>query len=107
MTSSTTAQIGDFWMELTDLKLLRALVKSHRMTHRDLAVVAGYKSHTYIGKLLRGQARTIEPTPAARIAHYFDIGVDELFTPKSSRKRGRPDQSTGRTAATRGRGRAA
>lgn len=71
-------------MELVDLKLLRTLMRSHRVSQRQLAVVAGYKSHAYMGRLLRGEVRTLEPTPAARIAHYFDVELDDLFRPRSS-----------------------
>lgn len=93
-------RIGAFWMELHDLKLLKALMRSHGLTQRDLANVAGYKSHAYVGKLLRGQVKTLEPTPAARIAHFFDIDQDDLFVARSSSKiPGRRDPARRRKVA--------
>jgi len=85
-------------MELVDLKLLKNLMRSHRVSQRQLAVVAGYKSHAYMGRLLRGQVRTLEPTPAARIAHYFDVDLDELFKPRSSTNPVRVEQGRRRVA---------
>lgn len=87
-----TTRIGAFWMEVDDLKLLQTLVKSHGLTHRDLAAAAGYKSHAYIGRLLRGEVKTLEPTPAARIAHYFDVDLADLFVPRSTKVSGHGDQ---------------
>lgn len=91
-TSTRTPQIGAIWMELVDLKLLRTLMKSHGVSQRQLAVVAGYRSHAYMGRILRGEVRTLEPTPAARIAHYFAIDLDVLFRARSSTNQVHHDQ---------------
>lgn len=85
-------------MRLRDLRLLQALVESHRLTHRDLAKVAGYRSHTYAGRLLRGEAETVELTPAARIAAHFNVPLADLFMSAATDNPGRADQTTGATA---------
>lgn len=95
-TSTSTPRIGAIWMELVDLKLLLALAKSHRVSQRKLALVAGYASHAYMGRIMRGEVKTLEPTPAARIAHYFDVELDVLFRPRSSMNQVHSDQPRGR-----------
>ena len=86
-------------MEVRDLKFLQTLVKSHGMTHRDVAKVAGYSSHSYVGRLMRGQVKRVEPTPAARIARRFEVDVDDLFVRTAARNAGRTNQSRRRAAA--------
>jgi transcriptional regulator with XRE-family HTH domain len=86
-------------LEVGDLKLLQALAKSHRLTHRDLANIAGYHSHSYIGRLLRGEANTLEPTPAARLASHFKIDLTDLFVPKAAGITGKSDRRTRKAAA--------
>lgn len=72
-------------MELRDLKRLRTLMAIHdNMSGRDLAEVAGYRSHTYIARVLRGEYKVIGNDHALRIAAYFKVGVDDLFLVKTS-----------------------
>jgi transcriptional regulator with XRE-family HTH domain len=54
------------------------------VTHRELSQAAGWKSHSYLGRLLRGEVSTLEPEPAARIAAYLGVGVDDLFMVRTS-----------------------
>lgn len=72
-------------MELRSLKRLRTLMAIHdNMSGRDLAEVAGYKSHTYIARVLRGEYKVIGNDHALRIAAYFKVGVDDLFLVRTS-----------------------
>lgn len=70
---------SEVWMILRDRKRLATLMVIQQVTHRELAQAAGWKSHSYLGRLLRGEAQTLEPEPALRIAKFLGVGVDDLF----------------------------
>lgn len=54
------------------------------LTQRALAQGAGLRSHTYIGKLMRGDATTATPETAARISLYLGVSIDDLWVPRTS-----------------------
>lgn len=84
-------------MVLKDRKQLAKLIVIQGCSARQLARAAGWKSHTYMQRLLRGEATTLEPEPAVRIAKYLGVGVDDLFLVKTSSEAGQSAKS--RTAA--------
>ena len=51
------------------------------VSQRRLALAAGYKSHSYMGRVLRGEVDTLAPEAAVRIARFLQVGVDDLFAP--------------------------
>lgn len=67
-------------------KRLAKLMLIQGVSQRDVARAAGWESHTYLGRILRGdpKAQTVKPESAARIAHFFEVGVDDLFVVESS-----------------------
>lgn len=67
-------------------------------SQRDVATAAGWKSHSYLGRLLRGQVTTLDNDAAVRIAHYFGVGVDDLFVARSSSTTARPVHHKGTAA---------
>lgn len=71
--------IGDVWMELIDRKRLVRLMRIRKVSQRQLATAAGWKSHSYVGRLLRGEVKTLDADPALRIAFYLQSPVDDLF----------------------------
>lgn len=71
-------------MELIDPKKLRKLMVIQDVSQRELALAAGYASHAYLGRILRGEVKTLRTDPALRIAHYLGVGVDDLFLSKVS-----------------------
>lgn len=71
-------------MELIDRKRLARLMLIQGVSQRELARAAGWRSHSYLGRLLRGDAKTLETEPALRIAKTLQVGVDDLFLVKSS-----------------------
>lgn len=71
-------------MVLTDRKKLAKLMLIQGVSQRDLAKAAGWRSHSYLGRLLRGDATSLEPEPAVRIARYLGVGTDDLFMARSS-----------------------
>jgi transcriptional regulator with XRE-family HTH domain len=71
-------------MVLTDRKKLAKLMAIQGVSLRGLARGAGFGSHAYLGRLLRGEANTVTPESAARIALFLGVGVDDLFMAKAS-----------------------
>ncbi|WP_228822202.1 helix-turn-helix domain-containing protein [Nocardia farcinica] len=66
-------------MELVNREMLERLMKTRGVSQRQLAAIAGWKSHTYMQRLMRGEVKTLSTDPALRIAHYFGVPVDLLF----------------------------
>lgn len=90
--------LPEIWMRLTNRKLLAQLMATQGISARQLARAAGWKSHTYMQRLLRGEVTTLETEPALRIAHELRVPVDLLFLTRASTDRGRTTQRR-RTAA--------
>lgn len=81
-------------MQLHDLVLLLKLLAIQKVSGRELAEVAGWTSHTYMQRLLRGEVNTLKPEPAARIAHHLGVPMESLFVPRVSAISGRSDQES-------------
>lgn len=71
-------------MKLKDRRQLAKLMVIQGLTQRDLAKAAGWSSHSYLGRLLRGQVDTLDPNAAIRIANHLGVGVDDLFLARVS-----------------------
>ncbi len=71
-------------MRLHNLKGLRTLMVVRAVSQRRLASAAGYRSHAYMGRLLRGEVDTLEPTAALRIARFLQVDASFLFAPRPS-----------------------
>ncbi|QXG07429.1 lambda repressor like DNA binding protein [Mycobacterium phage RitSun] len=66
-------------MELRDRKKLARLMIVQDETQRSLSKAAGWSSHSYLGRLLRGEVKTLDLEAAIRIAHRLRVPVDDLF----------------------------
>lgn len=86
-------------MLLKDRKRLARLIEIQEVSKRQVAAAAGWKSHTYLLRLLSGEARTVEPEPAVKIATYLGVDVQDLFTPKVTSGGGQVVKHTGRKVA--------
>ncbi|SEE24973.1 Cro/C1-type HTH DNA-binding domain-containing protein [Arthrobacter alpinus] len=69
-------------MELRDRKMLQRLMIVQGVSNRSLAKIAGWKSHSYMNRLVSGEAKNLEPEPALRIAKFLGVGVEDLFLTK-------------------------
>lgn len=85
-------------MELRDRKKLARLMVVQEVSQRELAAAAGWKSHSYLGRLMRGDVKTLETDPALRIAHYLQVGVEDLFLTRVDDVSGRESGTNGRVA---------
>ena len=72
----------EVYMLLKDRKRLARLIEIQEVSKRQVAFAAGWKSHTYLLRLLSGEARTLDPEPAVRIATFLGVDVADLFVPK-------------------------
>lgn len=91
--------LGELWMYLRDPRKLASVMIVQEVSQRELATAAGWKSHSYLGKLLRGEANGVTPDSALRIAHYLGLPVNDLFLTKVSDKNGRQLRTKRTTAA--------
>lgn len=84
MTTNTATQLPGIWMKLHNRKGLQKLMAIQGVSARSLAKAAGWKSHSYMNRLLSGEVSTLEVEPAARIARHLGVGIDDLFMPRLS-----------------------
>lgn len=82
-------QLDEVWMEVKDPRTIAKLMVIQGVSQRTLARKAGYKSHAYMGRILRGEVKTLDPEAAVRIAKFLGVGVDDLFLVRVSSKTGR------------------
>lgn len=66
-------------MELRDRKMLQRLMIVQEVSNRTVAKAAGWRSHSYMNRLVNGEVKTLEPEPALRIAKFLGVGVEDLF----------------------------
>lgn len=88
-------------MQLRDRDKLVRLMDIQGVSQRELAVAAGWRSHTYIQRLIKGarpdrpgKVNGVNPKAAARIARHLGVGIDDLFVTRLS-------TDTAQTAKTR------
>lgn len=74
----------EVYMLVKDRKRLARLIEIQEVSKREVARKAGWKSHTYLLRLLSGEATTLEPEHAVRIAAYLKVDLYDLFLPKVS-----------------------
>lgn len=83
-------------MRVIDPKRIRKLMLIQgEVSQRQLAEAAGWKSHSYVARLLSGEIKTVTPDRAARIARFFGVGVDDLFVVRLSTDSGQTVQKQG------------
>jgi len=76
-------------MKVRDRKKLQRLMIVQDVSHRELAEAVGWKSHSYVGRICRGQITNVQPEPALRMAKFFGVGVEDLFLTEVDNEHGR------------------
>ncbi len=76
-------------MQVRDHRKLARLALIQDASHRDIAAAVGWKSHSYVGRILRGAVSNVDPDAAVRMAHFFGVAVDDLFLTRSTKNPGR------------------
>lgn len=92
ITANPPIELPEIWMELKDRTFLASVMEEQGKSARYIARIAGYKSHTYVQRLLRGDAKNLEAMPAARIAHDLGLPFNVLFRTRVSGDRARIEQ---------------
>jgi len=85
--------LGELYMIVRDHAKFASVVLVQDISQRELAEAAGWSSHAYLGRLLRGEAKTLSDEAALRIAHKLGMPVDLLFMTVVSEKTGQPVQT--------------
>lgn len=85
---TTSDRLPGIWMKLHNRKGLLKLMAIQNVSARQLAKAAGWRSHSYMNRLLKepknGGVDTLDVEPAVRIAKYLGVGVDDLFMSRLS-----------------------
>jgi hypothetical protein len=86
------AKLPEIYVKVLDPKKIVKLMVIQGVSQRELAEAAWGKdaSHSYLGRILRGQIKSIRPEPADRIAHYLGVGRDDLFLARVTTDSARP-----------------
>lgn len=92
MSRTPIARRTEIYMVLKDRKQLAKLMVIQGVSARQMARVAGWKSHSYMNRLLAGSVRTLATEPALRIANHLGVGVDDLFLVRVSDESGHSSQ---------------
>lgn len=90
------ATVTELYMQVKDADLLRRLMATKGLTARQVSKAMGWKSHSYMNRVLAGEVRTMKPDAAVKIAYLLQIPVDLIFVPRVS---GDTRQSEGRISA--------
>lgn len=96
---NTISTSGEVWMIVKDHRKLARIMAINEVSYRDLARLVGWKSHSYVGRICRGEIRSIDPEAALKIAIYLDVPVDDLFLPRASNISARTVRESQTTAA--------
>ena len=63
-------------MRVIDPKRIRKLMLIQEVSQREPAEAAGWRNgHSFATRLLSGEVRTVTPEKAARMSHFFEVGV--------------------------------
>ena len=81
MRRPTRTKLPEIYMKVLDPKKIQRLMVIQSVTYRELAeaVWGEGSTHSYLGRILRGEVKSIKPDRALRIAEYLGVGVDDLF----------------------------
>lgn len=91
MTTTSPSTLGDCWMIVREPKKLKNYLAYKEISARQLAKAAGWTSHSYMNRILSGEARNITPESGARIAKYLDVPVEQFFSIEVSNELGRTE----------------
>lgn len=79
-------------MQVKSPELMKALMKDQKISGRALSEGAGWNSHTYLQRILRGEIRTVTLDKAERISTILGVPREVLFLTRTSTNPGQDDQ---------------
>lgn len=71
-------------MQVKSPDLIKVLMKDQKISGRQLSAAAGWDSHTYLQRILRGEIRTVTPEKAEKIAIKLGVPREVLFLTRVS-----------------------
>jgi len=74
-----TKKYSGVYMRLKDPKALARLITIKGVSNRQAAFAAGWKSHSYMHRLLQGKAKSCRPEAALRLAEFLEVEVGDIF----------------------------
>lgn len=78
-------------MILKDRKLLARLIVLQDWSVRGLATASGFRSHSYLNRMVHGKVRSCSAERATALAHNLGVPLDSLFLTRMSTD---PEQSS-------------
>lgn len=66
-------------MKVRDPIQISRLMVRKGVSARELSKAAGWKSHTYLLRILNGQIKSVQPDPARKIAAHLGVDQDRIF----------------------------
>lgn len=84
MSKSQPDSLPELFMKVRDPKHIKKLMEIQGVSLRDLSRSVGWKSHTYLIRILNGRIGSVQPQPAARMARRLGVGIDDLFVTRLS-----------------------
>lgn len=79
-----TATVTELYMQVKDADLLKRLMATKGLTAREVSRAMGWRSHSYMNRVLAGDVRTVKPDAAVKLAYLLQIPVDLIFMPRVS-----------------------
>lgn len=80
-------------MKVRDPLQISRLMVRKGVSSRELAAAAGWKSHTYLLRILNGKIKSVQPTPARKIAKHLGVDPDRLFLTEVTGQGGQNDRA--------------
>lgn len=74
--------VTELYMIVKDAPLLKRLLQTKGISARSMAGSLGWKSHSYMNRILNGEATTVTPEVAMQIAYVLQVPVDLVFVPR-------------------------
>lgn len=66
-------------MKVRDPIQISRLMVRKGVSARELSKAAGWKSHTYLLRILDGKIKSVQPVPARKIAEHLGVDQDRIF----------------------------
>lgn len=66
-------------MKVRDPIQISRLMVRKGVSARELSKAAGWRSHTYLLRILDGKIKSVQPEPARKIAEHLGVDTDRIF----------------------------
>lgn len=74
----------EVYMLVKDRRRIARLIEIKGVSKSAVARAAGWRSHSYLHRLLTGEANSCRPEPALAIASFLEVNLEDIFLPKVS-----------------------